>query len=244
MTTVQEFDDAVLVEAHRLGRHHLATALALAGTQVLPVTAVSIVMGTGHRQVPVGASDEDAVTAEQWEFTTGDGPCAAARAVGGPVVAREDLLRHHWPVLHDALRRHTPFRSVVALPLDLDATGMVVLYLRGDDPGGAFVLDVARTVATSMRAHLFPTATPAPHPVGARPVPAPEEAGPAWLPQVRSGDRYEVGVAVGMCLQALGLAPRDCLALLRARALVHDLTVDDLARDVTARRVSVESLQP
>ena len=71
-----------------------------------------------------------AAAAERLQFTVGAGPCMTAQETRQPVFAVEDDLRRRWPVFTDLLVGSTPFRAVVALPLQpaLAGAGAIDLY--------------------------------------------------------------------------------------------------------------------
>ena len=64
-----------------------------------------------------GASSDVAEVAERLQFTVGAGPCMTAQETRQPVFAVEEDLRRRWPVFTELLFGATPFRAVVALPL-------------------------------------------------------------------------------------------------------------------------------
>ena len=88
------------------------------------------------RRVPLGASSEDASAAERLQFTTGGGPCMTAQETRQPVFAVEEDLLRRWPAFADLLLGGTPFRAVVALPLQPALAGdgaMDLFFTRADD---------------------------------------------------------------------------------------------------------------
>ena len=118
---------------------------ALAGPELLPVrlaracartlsvedAGLSLVDASQQR-VPLGASSDVAEVAERLQFTVGAGPCMTAQETREPVFAVEDDLRRRWPVFTELLVAATPFRAVVALPLQpaLAGAGAIDLYFR------------------------------------------------------------------------------------------------------------------
>ena len=67
---------------------------------------------------------------------------------------------------------------------------------------------------------------------------------PAWLDGPLTRPRDVFWQAVGRCVEGLGMDGAQAQELLRARALHLDLTVDELARDITRGQVSVQRLRP
>lgn len=231
MDVVGRFHAALDLELTWFGPDLLPTALAHTAAQVLPVAAVGIGLVDRDHRTPLGASADEAVVAERWQFTVGDDPCSAAVARGSPVVADEESLRRRWPELHALLRRHTPYRSMVALPLGRggSALGTVALYLHQASPDPAPDVDAARVVTALVHRELLRATDGA---VG----------GPVWMDGPAARGREAVWVAVGRCIGALGLDADGALALLRRHALTRDVTVDALAGDVVSGRVPVRAL--
>jgi hypothetical protein len=113
--------DAVAAEMISAGQTPwLPDALCRAAVSVLPVDsmALSVYLG-GDVAVPMGVSDTGAGTAEQLQFTLGEGPCYRSyevkSAVLVPDIDRSDSSR--WPLYATELTGRTPFRAVFAFPL-------------------------------------------------------------------------------------------------------------------------------
>jgi hypothetical protein len=214
----------------------LPAQLARAAVRTLGVAGVGLslheVLG---RSTPLGASDALATLAERLQFTTGSGPCMLAAGTGCPFFAAEEQLRGRWPAFHDMLVRHTPFRSVVALPLpgELRGIGALDLYLTpsvGVEAVDAIQAhDVARIVAAEL-AHAAAWSEWS------------ENEGPAWTQTDTARQRARVWLASGMVSLALGVDTTDALAVLRAVAYASDRTVDAVAVDVIERRLPLDQL--
>ena len=88
--------------------------------------------GTEGIRIPIGASDEDAATAERLQFTAAEGPCLDAHALARSVLATETLIAQRWPDFHAGLLARTPFRAVAAIPwpATLKGAGTVDLLFR------------------------------------------------------------------------------------------------------------------
>ena len=67
--------------------------------------------------------------------------------------------------------------------------------------------------------------------------------GPAWLSGPTANSRNAVFIAMGMLNVALGVTAPDALALLRGHAYATNQTVDDIAREVTNRRLLAHELR-
>ncbi|WP_432524087.1 GAF and ANTAR domain-containing protein [Kineococcus sp. SYSU DK006] len=237
MDTAEQFRTAWTPEAARLGPDLLPVALARACAAVLAVDAAGLSLMGREERVPLGASEPAASTAEQWQFTVGEGPCFTAFERAEPVVADEAGLRSRWPALHDELRRSTPFRSVVALPLGLGELriGAVDLYWTGPRPAASFDLAAAQVVAGLVHEQLLLTA--------AGVDPDDPSAGPAWQEAPAARRRRGVWAAVGLSCAVLGLQGTDALALLRARAYGSGQPLEEVAEAIVTGRVPVQVLQ-
>src|SRR3712207_9447995 len=97
-----------------------------------------------------------AATAERLQFTVGSGPCLFAAQSGWPVFAVDPVLSRRWPAFHDLLVTHTPYRSLVALPLRDELTGLGVLSLYSCRSDGLVTVDAfeARSVVQLIFEHL------------------------------------------------------------------------------------------
>src|SRR4051794_35042784 len=96
----------------------LPARLSVACPEVLGVDGAGVSLaGPDGERIPLGASSEAAGRAERLQFTAGEGPCATAQQERQPVFARLDDLRRRWLDFAELLVRETPYRGVVALPL-------------------------------------------------------------------------------------------------------------------------------
>ncbi len=238
MDIQQEFGNALAGEWARDGDQPelLPVQLARAAATALGVDGVGLsIHDTAGHSTPLGASDEAATTAERLQFTAGSGPCTFAARSGWPVFAPEDHLRTRWPPFHDLLVTHTPFRSVVALSLpgDLRGAGGMDLFLT--HPVGILAFDAveARCVAELVSAHLSHAAAWTEWT---------ETKGPPWTNSEPARQRARVWMATGMVSLALRLETADALAVLRSRAYGSDRTVDALAADLLAGRLTARQL--
>ncbi|WP_448618411.1 ANTAR domain-containing protein [Geodermatophilus sp. URMC 65] len=234
----QEFGNALAREWTRDGDDPevLPVQLARAAAAALGVDGAGLsIHDTAGHSTPLGANDEAATTAERLQFTAGAGPCTFAASSGWPVFAPEDQLRTRWPAFHDLLLTHTAFRSVVALALpgDLRGSGALDLYLT--HPVGLVTFDAveALCVAELISDQLGHAAAWSEWT---------EVAAPAWTNTEAARQRARVWMSTGMVSLALRLQTSDALAVLRSRAYAVDRTVDDLAADLVAGRLTAQQL--
>lgn len=191
-------------------------------------------------RVPIGASDDVASVAEQLQFTVGEGPCIDALRTGRPVRANAELMQHRWPSFHAGLMQQTPFRSVVATPLEIAprTKGALDIYFRNAEAAAAVsdveVADMGREV-TSLLAYSGATAD------------AVRWTGvvmPAWMCGPSARQRLRVWLAVGMVMWQLNLSGPNALAVLRAYAYSRDELLDDVSEAVIAGQVGEAALRP
>jgi hypothetical protein len=214
----------------------LRLARACARTLRVDGAGLSLVDAARHR-VPLGSSSDEASTAERLQFTAGAGPCVTAQETGQPVFAVADDLRRRWPVFADLLFGSTPYRAVVALPLQraLAGAGAIDLYFRRpDDVPGLDVFEalaVGELVSSALSdAAVWSAWTPA--------------EGPEWLHGPAPRRRAAVWEAMGRLSVDLDIGVPAALALLRAAAYGGGRTTDDVAADLLTGRLRAADLCP
>lgn len=208
---------------------------------MLPISRAAVTMMAGpDRQEPIFASDEVAAHLDEMQFRLGEGPCVEAFTGRRPVLIPDlaELTDSHWPVFTSAARR-TPVRAAFVLPLQAGAIGVGVLDLYRDEPGmldrdelaGALrAADAVLWALLGIRAN-NPTGLPVP---ATQPHNGTDPHG--WLTGSPL-DHIEVYQATGMIMVQLDVPAETALSRLRAYAFVHDRSIDDIARDVVARRL-------
>ncbi|MGY2082732.1 ANTAR domain-containing protein [Blastococcus sp. SYSU DS0539] len=222
----------------------------LAGPELLPVrlsracaallgvggAGLSLVDGTGRR-LPLGASNPATSSAERMQFTAGEGPCMTSQATGQPVFAVDEDLRRRWPMFAELLLGGTPFRAVVALPLQPGPVGDGALDLFFTRTSAVAELDVFEAVAVGELvtsalgdAAVWSTWTPA--------------EGPDWLHGPAPRRRAAVWEAMGKVSVALDVDPTEALALMRTDAYTSGRSVDDVAAELLTGRRRAEDLRP
>lgn len=216
----------------------LPAVLVQACVTVLDVAGAGLSI-TDELRVPLGASDNRVARAERLQTTLGEGPCLSATATSEPLVADQDMMATRWPMFYRELLSQTPFRSIASLPLrsiNDQRLGALDLYSSQPDAFNSVRMNQIHTdVADSIAAILFDPHTAA-FPPGQ--VPA------AWLFNASVRKRMNVWVAVGMVIEHAGVSNADALAALRAYAFGHDATIDDVADQVTTRRLRPDTLLP
>lgn len=237
MSLAQSYESAV---RHALTRAADATALlplalVQACVDVLPIDGASLSL-TQELRVPLSATSEVVARAERLQVTLGEGPCLSAVEEPAPLVADLTAMRSRWPVFHSELVQQTPFRSVASLPVllpDSRRLGAVDLYST-DELAAPFavVAEAGMEIADRMAAYLLATSAWW----------AEEDALSSTNLAAGADRRLNVWVAVGMVIGHRAMTNADALAVLRAYAFAHELTLDDLAEQVTTHTLAVAAL--
>lgn len=224
----------------------------------LPVTGAAItVMADADRQSLVWASDEASVRIDELQFRLAEGPCMEAFASGRPVLVADITARSEarWPVFAAAAARETAARGMYVWPLRAGTVRVGVLDFYRDRPGLLDADAVAGAERAADAAFWSLLGTRRRHTLDARgePVdgtdPDPAADDPAgshhdgWLPGAGL-ERREVYQATGMVVAQLGVTPDAALARIRAHAFAQDLTIDEIAREIVARRLRLEPGRP
>jgi hypothetical protein len=229
---------AAAVEPHLAGPELLPVRLAGACTAVLRVDGAGLSLRDAeHRRVPLGAAPGDAAIAERLQFTVGRGPCVTAEDSGQPVFAVEEDLHRRWPVFASVLIDATPYRAVVALPLQLGVSGPAALDLYFRRSQDVLRLDVFEAMAVGELvgsalndAAVWSTWS--------------AERGPEWMHGPTPQRRLAVWECVAKVAMELEVDPSVALVLLRARAYAEGVTADEVAADLLAGKRSARDLGP
>ena len=239
MTIAAQFETALaeVSEPGLYGPELLPVRLARACAHMLPVAGAGISLVDGAQQrVPLGASSDSAADAERLQFTVGEGPCMAAQNTRMPVFAVEEELRRRWPVFTELLVGGTPYRAVVALPLQPALAGAGAIDLYFEASAGVPALDVFEALAVGelvtsslSEAAVWSTWSPA--------------EGPAWLHGPVPQRRAAVWEAMGKVSVDLDIDTPAALDLLRMHAFGSRRSVDDVAADILNGRLRATDLQ-
>jgi hypothetical protein len=240
VTIAGRFEEALVdvAEPGLEGPELLPVRLARAAARMLEVDGAGIsLLDAAQQRVPLGASSDAAAAAERLQFTVGEGPCMAAQHTRQPVFAAEEDLRRRWPVFGELLFGTTPFRAVVALPLQPSLVGagaMDLFFTRSDEVTDLEVFDalaVGELVASALSdASVWSTWSPA--------------EGPEWLQGPVPARRAAVWEAMGKVSVDLDVPAPAALALMRGHAYGRGSSVDDVAAELLDGRVRPQDLRP
>ena len=223
---------------HEVGDAGLtAAALARAVVHVLPVDGAGLSTLVNVLRLPLGGSSHDARLAEELQTSLGEGPCLDAAEAQAVVVVDLDELRTRWELYGEELEAKTPFRSVASVPLSAPGYGVLgALDLYSTDPRLSDRLDHAQVEEVGRTAAALLTTC-----VGQINAAQDPGAGPGWYRDA-AGRRHDVWVAIGMVMSARAGRASDALSLLRAHAYSTGRSLDDLAADIIADRLSLTDL--
>ena len=197
--------------------------------ELLPITGASIsVFDGGGRQSTICASDSVAARIEELQFSLGEGPHWETLRTGAPTLVPHlaGAAQEHWPIFGVAVAE-LDVGALFAFPLSIGAVvvGVVDLYRKsaGELSVGALMTaaSLAGTVAgPATRRAIDSAADDDPQ----TEVPTPEM-------------RREVHQATGILLVQLDITATDAFFRLKAHAFATGRPLQDVARDVVARRI-------
>jgi hypothetical protein len=199
--------------------------------QLASVTGAGIsIMTAAGNTGTVYASDDVAARIEELQFTLGEGPGTDAFFGGDPVFVadlldRDEGVAGHWPAF---LRAATEagVRAVFAFPLRIGVIRLGVMDLYRDQPGPLSPGQLAAALVGADAA--------------ARSLLDLDAATSGGLIEAAGGHsayRLEVHQATGMVKVQLESSMVDALMMLRAYAFAEGRSINDVAADVTARRL-------
>jgi hypothetical protein len=198
----------------------------------LPATGlgVSLMSATGEPTVLAASSPQSEVL-EELQFTLGEGPCQDAYETGRPVLAPDlrEAAETRWPGYAPAVV-DLGVEAVFAFPLQLGSARLGALDVYREQTG---------LLSDESFEHALAFASVATESLlDAQERSAGREATPADLGSERS---YLVYQAQGMVQVQLGIDLAEAMVRLRAHAYAEGRPVSEVARDIVARRLVLES---
>ncbi len=197
--------------------------------------AISLVFD-GANAATLGASSTPARAYDELQFTMGEGPCLDSVSLRAPVwvvdLANPEETR--WPAYGPAMLAHD-VHGVFALPVVVAGEYLGALDLFRRVPAA---LESAELSAASAAAEL--AQLPLMDLLGAALQAAVSEPGSDAWAELNLLSRTEVSQATGMLVAQLDIDPAEALVRLRAYAFAASRSVNDVARDILARRLRLD----
>lgn len=205
---------------------------AAAGALSVSGVGVGLIADDGV-QMMLAASTAPMERIEQLQFSLGEGPCLDAYSTRRPVLVPDlqEAGATPWPVYAQAAGDHG-VRGVFAFPLQV---------------GGARLgaLDVYRDTAGSLSRESLALALTFAEVATETILDAQSEPGSRDQVLHDAGDyRYQVFQAQGMVMIQLGVTLADAMARIRAHAYAQDRQLSDVAEDIIAGKLVLESDAP
>jgi hypothetical protein len=174
------------------------------------------------------ASDAHTALVEELAFTYGEGPCIDAFAAGAPVLVSDlaDGLVARWPMYTPAVRAEG-ITAVFAFPLQIGAARLGVLDVLRTHPGplSRSLLGEALTIADRLVTLMLD---------------GHERADGA----LDIGHQAELFQAQGMVTIQLGVSLAEAMVRIRAHAYASDRPLSEVAADIVARRLRLDTERP
>jgi ANTAR domain/GAF domain len=198
--------------------------------------AISLVLD-GKPTGTFGCSSPASRELDELQFTFGEGPGLDAVAQAGPILVPDlaDAAEQRWPAYSAAMLR-AGMPAVYALPVtvaNMPAGSLTLFRVRPGslDPAelaGSFVVaEFAALPLLDMMSEALDAAVT-------------EPGSSAWA-ELGVLSRVEVNQATGVLIAQLDIEPPDALIRLRAYAFAHDMSGSEVARDVIAHRLTLDT---
>lgn len=212
--------------------HGSGARLVTACVNVVAVTGagIMIMVDGGHRGT-LGSSNATMGMVEELQFTLGEGPCLDSHRLGRPVFepSLADPIVPRWPAFTPPAVK-AGVRAIFGFPLQIGAIRLGALDVYVDQPGDLNEVQLADAlvmadVVTHEILELQAGAPPG-----------------ALASELDTADnlRTVVHQASGMLAVQLDIPIADALIRLRAHTYAEGRLVNDVARDVVARRLRID----
>lgn len=222
------------LEGDRTGAVGGMQRLCRAAADALSATGVGVgLIGEAGAQMTLAASTEPTERIEQLQFSLGEGPCLDAYRTRRPVLVPDlqAIDATPWPAYAHAAGDHG-VRGVFAFPLQVGGARLGAMDVYRDTVGALSreSLVLALTFAEVATETILDA-----------------QAQPGSRDQVLhdAGDhRYQVFQAQGMVMVQLGVTLAEAMARIRAHAYAQDRPLSDVAEDIIAGKLELESDAP
>lgn len=205
--------------------------LCRAATHALTATGVGVgLIGEAGAQISVAASTPAIERIEQLQFSLGEGPCLDAFHSRRPVLVPDlrAVGASRWPAYAHAAAAHG-VRGVFAFPLQMGAARLGAMEVYRDTAAALSrdTLELALTFAEVATESILD---------------AQDRPGSREQMLNDAGDRhYQVFQAQGMIMVQLGVSLPEAMARIRAHAYAHDQQLGEVAEDIVAGKLALES---
>ncbi len=195
--------------------------------------SISVISSTQHRET-LYASDEIISRVESLQFTLGEGPCFEAfhthRPVLVPELAQTSITA--WPIFASEIG-DLPIGAIFAFPIQHGAIGIGAIDLYRRLPGWLSEEELATALQLVDLAEVAL--------LGRQSNGADGAILEAWLPHLPHS-REEVHQATGMLIAKFSITAEQALSRLRGYAFVTGVVIEDVAHDITTRRLDLAEL--
>lgn len=212
-------------------RHHALPRFMASVADVADADSAALTLfGPGLVETLTAVSDSSAKTAQDLEFTLGEGPARDTMTVRRMVQATGPAISQRWPHYGPAVER-LGIISIATVPVELTGVLLGALTLFGPHwYAESNDLDNLRTVANTVAGMLLPT----------------DESNETDGQGVRcalleeADDRAVVHQATGMLSVQYGCTISDAFALIQARSFAEDRPIDSIATDIVEHTFRLE----
>lgn len=203
--------------------------------EVLDVSGAGITLMGGDQTGPLCVSNGLVQALEDFQFTSGEGPCRDAFAMRAPVLAdrMDDEASRRWPLFAN-LAVASGIGGAFAYPMSSDGATVGVMTLYQHDTG---VLSTRQHDDSMVLAEIIGAA------LLSLQADAPEGALATGLEDAATY-RAQVHQASGMVAVQLGVSAVDALARMRAFAFANDLAIDAVATEIITRQLRLDDDRP
>ena len=230
---VQALSDLARLSAQPAGGA-LPVRLLSACTVVLGMDGAALTLATTRAErITLAATDDVAASLEDLQDVTGQGPSGDAFDRGEIVqLVPGELNQSRWPHFVAAARGLLTDLSMVSIPIRpyAEVLGVLTSYAR---PGRSLIheLSTSQLVVNAVGvAVLGDLRTEAPPDLGL--------SSGSW------SNRDAVHQATGMVIAQLGIGPEDAIAVIRAHAYAHDLTLTQISWLILQRQLDFSHPDP
>ncbi|WBQ03489.1 ANTAR domain-containing protein [Kribbella sp. CA-293567] len=199
----------------------LETRLCLAYLGILGGDGAALTLSyTLPDRITLCTTDDVAARLEDLQDVLGEGPGPTAYRTGQIVVADLRSEQNSWPMFADAARQIPGASVLYAVPMRPREDGVIGVLTVHQGDADLPDLDQAQFLVNAIAAAVIKD--------------PPDESelliGP-WAA------RSQIHQATGMVVAQLRVGPDDAMALLRAHAFTHNLTLSEVAERITSRRL-------